>query len=238
MAPLGGRGALGPAQTLDERLVVRDGDGHIDQSVTKSWDHRDVARRDGGVQLECQLVPPRRVTAQRKMHRLAAVVPETELAEDLERRLVVAEVRSAEARRLEAGAREQLHSPTDGVALPLAVHRGVIAVDEAVHRDLRASRGESLEHLRVPGEDARRRRPGRPDAELGRERVVALEALHHRSGGGPEAGEHLRRACRRTGGATSAQAHREAHARSAPSTATGTDRRNVFAAARCSTSST
>ena len=57
VAPLGGRGALGPAQTLDERLVVRDGDGHIDQSVTKSWDHRDVARRDGGVQLECQLVP-------------------------------------------------------------------------------------------------------------------------------------------------------------------------------------
>ena len=182
----GGRafGLLEP-EALDEDLVVGYRDGDVHEPVREPRNDRDASGVSRGVQLDGKLIAGRRGGVERSIdHReqdgLTAVIAEAELAKHLDRRRVVAKVRAAEARGLDAGVSEDLQRARDRVALLSPLEHGVVAVYEAVHGELGAAVDVSPEQLRVPREHARGRRPRRTDTELRGDRVVAVEALRHR----------------------------------------------------------
>ena len=190
------------AETLHQDLVVWDRHRDVDEPVTKTRGDRYMARVDGRVQLERQRVARgrtrggRRAVTRREDHGLAAVVTKAQLAQDVERGLVVAEIRSAEAGRVDAAALEYLQRARDGLSLRPLVQRCVVAVHEPVHRQLRTAVRVALQHIGMPSKHARRRRPGRPSAQLRRDGVVPIEVSRHRVRGRPESGQHAPRSRR------------------------------------------
>ena len=115
------------------------------------------------------------------------MITEAKLAKNGDGRVVVAEVRSPEAGRLEPGPLEYADSPRDGLALRRVIEKRVVAVYEAVDGELSPAVGVAPEQIGMTCEHARRRRPRGTRAETRGDGAVALEAGGHRRRGGAEA---------------------------------------------------
>src|SRR5258705_6372175 len=209
-------------KSIEEDLVVGHGDGDVDEAVAPARPYGDRPRVDRAVE-------PQRVRVlrrgglvelrrdEREHHGLAAVIAETERSQHVERRLVVAEIRTAETGRTQAAALEELERSRDRLVLARVIERRVIAVHETVDRELDAALRVAPEDLGVALEDARGRWPRRPDAVGRCERFVAIEATRHRRRGRTETRHDLRGPRDRPAGAATLEADGEAHTFSATS---------------------
>src|SRR5439155_10649529 len=143
--------------------------GYVDETGAQSGSDRDAPRVACRVELEREGV--RRLAsaigfaAERVHDGLAAVVAEAQLAEDVQGRRVVAQVRTAEACRLKAAAIEDVRGASDRLALLCLIQAAVIAVHESVERELHPLRRVPPQEIGVPCQHARGRLPRRPDPE-------------------------------------------------------------------------
>src|SRR5258706_1568385 len=209
-------------KSIEEDLVVGHGDGDVDEAVAHARPYGDRPRVDRAVEPQRVCVLRRGGLVEfrrdeREHHSLAAVIAEAERSQHVERRLVVAEVRTAETGRTQTAALEEVERSRDRLALARVIERRVIAVHETVDRELDAAVRVAPEELGVALEDARGRRPRRLDAVSRRERFVAIEATRHRRRGRAETRYDLCGPRDRPAGAATLEADGEAHTFSATS---------------------
>jgi hypothetical protein len=86
--------------------------------------------------------------------------------EDIERRGVVAKVRSAEANGVETVTLEEIHGTSDRLSLTAPIQRRVVTVHETVQRELHATLREFLHQHRMSLEHAGRGGPRWSDPEV------------------------------------------------------------------------
>src|SRR5205814_7397916 len=114
---------------------------YVDETVAHAGADSELAGVHGRVQTKRQSVLRGRPRVEirrdeREAHGLAAVIANPERAQHVEGRAVVAQVRSAETRRRDAAALEELDRARDRRSLAVLIERGVVAVHESVQREL------------------------------------------------------------------------------------------------------